>query len=339
MRLRHGGDPGIVITMGPKADNPSRVSDLVEAGATAVRTVFSYRTPSIHEHRANLVHDVAGGVGRDVTVIADLPGGKIRLGELDGDDQRGIRRDDTLVLTRPGTSAGVPVTSDRFFSAVSVDDELVVGDGSLVLEVTAVSDAEVECRASRGGTLESNRGLAVRGSEFDPPTITESTRESLAFVAESGAFDAVALSFVSSRSDIETARSILADHGEQLPIVAKVESAGGMESLPTITEAADAVMAARGDLALYLPWTDLESNTSEIARAARDADTPWILATQVAAGLEQFGLLTRAEMCDLLRWRREGCAAVLLSHETAFGTDPVQAVSTVRDGLTNGPQE
>lgn len=333
MNLRQEGRPGIFFTMGPEADNPSQVTDLITEGATLMRTVFSYREPPIHEQRAKLVKEAAKNVGKDITVVADLPGGKIRIHNLNGKQRKQVREGESLDLVPVGREGDITVDSNALFEQVGSGDTIIVGDGSLTMKVKNVTDDRIHCEVIREGTIELNRGLTVRDGSFEPPTLRKQDCEYLEYVAKSGVFDAVALSFVSDPKEITTARSILESHDSQLPIIAKIESAGGIESLTDITSTADAVMAARGDLALYLPWENLEAYTARIAREAQATDTPWILATQVAEGLENFDSLTRAETCDLSRWVNDGVEAVLLSHETAFGSNPVKAVSEVRDLL------
>jgi pyruvate kinase len=136
--------------------------------------------------------------------------------------------------------------------------------------------------------------------------------------------DAVAVSFVDGATVVDEVRQLTG-----LPVVSKIETAGGLEVLSTICSASDYVMAARGDLALAVPWVELPGAVQQIASACRDSGTPCILATQFAEGIEKFALPTRAEICDLAHWLDEGAAGVMLSYETVFGTQPIRAV---RDG-------
>ena len=337
MDLLHTDRPGIFITMGPEADNPSQVTDLITEGATLVRTVFSYREPSIHEQRAKLVKEAAVTVGEDVDVVADLPGGKVRIRDLNGKQRKQVSEGVALTVVPTGGQGDIKIDSKTLFEHVQPGDTIIVGDGALTLSVSQAASEKIHCEVQQEGTIELSRGLTIRNGDFDPPTLREKDREYLRFVAKSGTFDAVALSFVSDPKEITDARKLLRSNGSQIPIIAKIESVGGINSLSGITAEADAVMAARGDLALYLPWEDLEFHTARIAEEAQATDTPWILATQIAEGLEQFESLTRAEICDLSRWVNEDVAAVLLSHETAFGSDPVKAVSEVRNLLERVP--
>jgi pyruvate kinase len=143
------------------------------------------------------------------------------------------------------------------------------------------------------------------------------------------AFDAVALSFVGSDAELKRVRERIQRAGRTVAIVAKIETPAGVANADAICQAADVVMAARGDLALTAPWTELPAAVRAIAASARAAGKPWLLATQVAEGLERFAFPSRAEICDLAHWLAEGCAGVLLSYETAFGSRPTAAVSSV----------
>ena len=141
----------------------------------------------------------------------------------------------------------------------------------------------------------------------------------------------VAISFTSSAGDVEEARRILAENGCPMPVIAKIETGAGVDAAMEIAHAADMVMAGRGDLALYMPWIELPGLVKQIAGAARRTKTPWILATQIAEGMEHFSIPTRAEICDIARWLDDGCAAVMLSNETVFGRNAAGAIRSTKE--------
>ncbi|MEV5412694.1 pyruvate kinase [Thermopolyspora sp. NPDC052614] len=217
-------------------------------------------------------------------------------------------------------------------------DVITVGDGGAELAVVDTGADGVVVQVVGAGTLQRFRGLTVRGRGFNPRALTDKDRTDLEFVACHEEFDAVALSFVASSDDLAVAREIMG--ARRLPIIAKIETALGVERIEEISRSADMVMAARGDLALSIPWVELPAAVTAIADAAVRTGTPWVLATQVAEGLERFTLPTRAEICDLAHWLNRGCSGVMLSYETVFGGNALAAVESVealvrRWGTTN----
>ncbi|NEQ48513.1 MAG: hypothetical protein F6K11_00005 [Leptolyngbya sp. SIO3F4] len=148
----------------------------------------------------------------------------------------------------------------------------------------------------------------------------------LEHILEFPAYDAIALSFVSSENDIKRVRQMSRSYNRDIDIIAKIETLAGVENINRICQYADFVMAARGDLALAIPWVELPSAMRQISSSAKLNSTPWILATQIMEGLERFTMPTRAEICDLAHWLMKGSSGILLSYETCFGAKPVEAV-------------
>jgi pyruvate kinase len=177
------------------------------------------------------------------------------------------------------------------------------------------------------GVINNCRGLTIQGEDFQPTSLTAKDLKDLDHILSFPVYDAVALSFVGSDADVLEARQLASKANREIPIVAKIETAAGVANINTICGVCDFVMVARGDLAVAIPWLELPSAVSEIASAAKTHSTPWILATQIAEGLERFAMPTRAEICDLAHWMKDGCAGILLSYETAFGAKPIAAVA------------
>lgn len=321
------------ITLGPSS--LAFQSELFGLGVSAVRLTFSYGTPKLQEERALAIRAAASGAELRCLTIADLPGEKVRLGLFDNADSVSVhpRQEFTLVNSRreePGANGRIPVPHANFMASLRVGDMLIVGDGSVELSVTAKSSSEVRVRSDHGGIMNQTRGITLQNGKFTPVCMTNDDKANLAFVAQSGAFDMVALSFVSSAEDVRVARQILSERGSRIPIVAKIETGPGVDAAKDIADAADMIMAARGDLALYMPWLELPGLVKRIASAADEAGTPWVLATQVVEGMEQFSFPTRAEICDLAHWIESGCAAVMLSYETVFGRDSLSAIRSTK---------
>jgi pyruvate kinase len=331
------------ITLGPSSID--RVQDLLCSGVNGVRLMFSFGTPELQEERALNVKAAAERVGSKCLTIADLPGEKIRLGSFEGDETIDVSRGQRFEVVaedseNPSSTGRLPLPHADFLSKLRVGDAVIIGDGSAVLQVEDTQTAHVMVRSLSAGVINQTRGITLQGGSFIPSCLTQFDEESLRFIAESHAFDMVALSFVSSADSILRARSILGDYGRTLPVVAKIETSTAISQLDEICVTADMVMAARGDLALYMPWPELPKAVELIADSAGRAGTPWILASQIAEGLERFAMPTRAEICDLAHWLTRGCEAVMLSYETVFGTNAsgaVSAVSTILDRWRGAP--
>jgi len=222
----------------------------------------------------------------------------------------------------------LPVQSSAFFAQIREGSVVTVGDGGAVLQIKRVAGDEAWAEVLQDGIVDQNRGLTVQGREFQPLALTEKDLADLEHILRSPLYDVVALSFVSSEKDVLRVRKLAQEVGSHIAVLAKIETAGGVENIDAICSSSDAVMAARGDLALALPWVELPHAVTQIARHAVAKGTPWVLATQVLEGLERFALPTRAEICDLAHWLQQGCAGVLLSYETAFGRCPELAVTS-----------
>lgn len=348
MELLKTSNKEIWFTIGPSSNSDQIIEKIIHAGASGVRLTFSYGDRELHEKRAIVVEEASNSVGKNCIKIADIPGEKIRLGNFGEYDEVFIEKGDDFSLVREEFNSEngefrIPVLSSKFFDSVAENDVLNFGDGAVTSVVKNVKKDEITLNVLQGGHLNPNRGVSVQDSSFEPRTLTNSDRKDLQFIAKSQHFDAVALSFVSSANDIHEAREVLSSHGEERPIAAKVETKKGLENIDAIANAADVVIIARGDLALYLPWESLGINVMKIVEECQRNDTPWIIATQIVEGLNRFSFPTRAEICDLSQWVGKGTAGIMLSYETAFGSQPVQAVNCTKkvidqvEGLDKNP--
>lgn len=321
------------ITLGPSS--LEQLDELFAIGVDGVRLTFSFGTPEMQLERARLVKRAAAAAGRPCTVVADLPGEKIRLGRFTGPESVEVLTGDEIGIIC-GEVADfdqeriLPIPNASFVSGLCEGSMLVIGDGAAVLEVVEVGADRIRTVTVVGGTINQTRGVSIQEGKFEAASMTEEDRRNLAFIGQHSEFDVVALSFVSSAHDIQSARDILSDGGRNMPIIAKIESGAGLSCLDEIAESADMLMAARGDLALTLAWVELPAAVARIAEASAKHGCPWVLATQVAEGLERFAFMTRAEVCDLAHWLQQGCMAVMLSYETVFGRNARGAVECTK---------
>ena len=317
-------------TLGPTSLGRER--EMLESGATGVRLTFGFGTPDIHFERAVLHKRLAEELGVPCTTVADLNGQKFRLGSFRDSPTIAVRAGTTVRIELSSMTApndenlAIPMPDGSFFSYLRSGTLLTIGDGA-ILRVVRVENDAAEAEMTKDGVINQARGVNIQDKEYRPQSLTEKDLRDLGHIISSSVYDVVALSFVSSAEDIKQVRQLIGKASKPIRIVAKIETAAGVENADAISQAADFVMAARGDLALSMPWLELPSAVNRIAAAAVSSGIPWLLATQIVEGLEHFAIPTRAEICDLAHWMDKACAGVLLSTETAFGSRPVDAVA------------
>jgi pyruvate kinase len=326
--------PQVWFTYGPSTSQDSVLEGAFASGATGIRLTFSYGTPQLQHERVQQVRRAARRQGVDAFIVADLQGGKCRFTAVESVPEVPVHEGVSVVLTSgpsdlTATPARLQVAPASYLAQMATGDIVVEGDGALLLRVADASVDSVTCIPAADGVIHPGRGLLVQKASFRPASVTSKDEQDLIALCASGGFDAVALSFISEADDVVRARSILGACGVDLPIVAKIETALGVTNAQAIAREADLLMAARGDLALTTPWVELHAGVDAIASAAQSTGTPWILATQVAEGLERFSFPTRAEICDLSSWFVKGAFGAMLSYETAFGPRPLVAIAAV----------
>lgn len=326
--------PQVWFTYGPQTTDDNIIKQLLEAGATGARLTFSYGTPELQAERARQIRKVAEELSQEVYLVADLQGEKCRLSKVEDTKEIPVRIGEHFLLTRGEADLQskpfrIPLQIPSYIDELSPGDIVIEGDGALLIEVVEKRKEGALCAPQGDGFLHPGRGILLRKPGFRPASMTLKDQSDLQAIAGYNLFDAVAISFVSFPDDVRQARSLLSQGENQLPLVAKIETQLGIENIDAIANEADALMAARGDLALTMPWEELYSAVMAISESAQKNKTPWILATQLAEGLERFVFPTRAEICDLAHWVSSGAHGVMLSYETAFGPRPVDAVEAV----------
>ena len=316
----------IVATIGPASREPEVLVRLIEAGLDVARLNFSHGTRELHAESIARVREAAGQVGRQVAVLQDLPGPKLRIGMLAGGIAE-LRSGDDLVLmcgsTAEGNGQQMSVSWPGLASAVDPDDIVYLADGAIRLRVTAVraGDGEIETQVEVGGAVASRQGLNIPGSTRGLPAVPEEDLEMLRF-GESIGVDMVALSFVRTAEDVESVRK-----HTRLPLIAKIEKPQAVDAAEDIIRTADCVMVARGDLGIELPIEDVPLVQKRLLRIAGQLARPSITATQMLDSMVAASRPTRAEATDVANAIFDGTDAVMLSQETAVGQYPVEAVA------------
>ena len=332
----------IIATVGPACSGPEVLRELVDAGVDVFRLNFSHGTHSAHAENFARIREVASRAGRQVAIMQDLAGPKIRTGPLSGDPLP-LRDGDTLLLAggHAPSEIGPPMRAftpyEELVRSAQPGDRLLLDDGRIELKVVDRSAAALTTIVVHGGLLGANKGINAPGVALPPSALTEKDKADLEFGLGLGV-DLVALSFVQTREDMLSARAIIDKAKRSTPLIAKIERPAAVQNLDAILGEAQGVMVARGDLGLEMPLEQLPRVQKEIIRCARARAVPAIVATQVLESMRVEPRPTRAEVSDAANAVEEGADAIMLTGETAAGAFPVRAVQTldavIRDAET-----
>jgi len=321
----YGRRTKIIATVGPASWDEETLARLIEAGADVFRLNFSHADRERHAQTIESIRAAAELAGREVAVLGDLPGPKLRIGEL-RDDVAELETGMHVQLTPEqieGDEGTIPVEWPGVTSLR--EDELVyLADGSIRLRVREPEDGGVDCEVEVGGTLSSHKGMNVPGATAR--AATDGDLGWVEFAVERGV-DLLAMSFVSSAADLEPVAERLHELDSDIPLIAKIEKQGAAERAEEIVRAASGgIMVARGDLGIELPLAQVPVVQKRLIRAAGQQSKPAITATQMLASMVSERRPTRAEVTDVANAIFDGTDAVMLSEETAVGRHPVEAV-------------
>jgi pyruvate kinase len=315
----------LVCTLGPASATPKMVRGLVEAGASIFRINCSHGTADDHARSVSIVREVEASTGLALSVLADLPGPKVRLADVDPDPyafRPGQRFE--LRADGPPDASGAATTYPGLAGDLREGDRILLADGAVELTVIGVENDVVLTECLRAGTVRSRQGVNVPAERLSLPPVTDRDREMLRQVLELGV-DLIAQSFVRAPSDVEQLRAAMGDR--HVPIVAKIETRPAVEDFERILDVADAAMVARGDLGVELPMEEIPLIQKRLLRAARVAGRPVIVATQMLESMIRSPRPTRAEANDVATAVLDGADAIMLSGETAVGDYPFEAAS------------
>lgn len=320
----------VVCTIGPASREPEVLKGLVQAGMSVARLNFAHASAPEHRENVSRIRAAAKDAGRPVAVLQDLSGPKLRIGELEGERMWLAPGSEVTLTTRSvrGGESLIPIPDEHLTREVGVGGPILIGDGAVELEVTDVSPPEIRCRVVVGGEISSGKGVNVPGGLAARPILDAKDRRDLELGVELGV-DFVGVSYVRSADDLAQVRRALRGLGRSLPLVAKIETALALENLDAILVHADAVMVARGDLGLELPFERVPMEQKRIVRAAIRAGRPVITATQMLHSMTTASRPTRAEVADVANAVLDGTDGLMLSEETAVGVDPVRACRTM----------
>lgn len=321
----------IVATVGPASGSPEILESLIHAGVDLFRLNMSHGTHAGHAAAYRSIREAAARCGREVGVLADLCGPKIRCGLFEG-DRIEIHTGELVTVTtrevrgRPGL---IPSQYAQLHEDVRPGARILLDDGNLELRVEAVEGPDVSCRVVQGGWLKNKKGINLPDVAVSAPALTAQDREDARFSLALGV-DFLALSFVRHASDIDALRELIrASDATDTQIIAKIEKPEAMTEIDAILAAADGIMVARGDLGVELPPETVPAIQNALIDRARHHGKPVIVATQMLESMIGNPRPTRAEVSDVSTAVMAGADAVMLSAETASGGFPVQAVATM----------
>ncbi len=317
----------IVCTIGPASDSPEILVKMILAGMNVVRLNFSHGDFAGHKAVIEKVRAAELTTGRHVAIMADLPGPKMRIGQL-AEEPIELRDGDHFTLTSEdiiGNGSRVSMSFALLPQVVKPGDTLFLNDGIIQLEVIRIAGNDVQCLCTVGGELRSRKGLNLPGIDLGISAFTDHDHECLKFALENGV-DAVSQSFVETAADIEAVRQAAAALGHNPFIIAKIERAGARDHLDKILMAADGIMIARGDLGVETPIESMAVVQKRLMEMSQRFGKPVITATQMLESMTEYRRPTRAESTDVANAILDGTDCVMLSGESAMGKYPVEAV-------------
>jgi pyruvate kinase len=322
---REGRRTKIIATVGPASWDQPVLAQLIEAGADVFRLNFSHADRDRHAGTIEAIRGASEEVGRDVAVLGDLPGQKLRIGELRNDVAE-LETGMHVKLTPKdveGDAETIPIHWPGL-STLRRDEEVYLADGAIRLRVCEPDGDGVDCEVEVGGTLSSHKGMNVPGATAQ--ATGDGDMGWVEFSVDQGV-DLLAVSFVSTAADLDPVAERVRSLGSDIPLIAKIEKRQAAENAEEIVEAATGgIMVARGDLGIELPLAEVPLVQKRLIRAAGKRSKPAITATQMLASMVTERRPTRAEVTDVANAIFDGTDAVMLSEETAVGGNPVEAV-------------
>ncbi|MBS7458368.1 pyruvate kinase [Coralloluteibacterium stylophorae] len=322
----------ILATLGPATDAPGVLEGILRAGVDVVRLNFSHGTPEQHAERVRLIRETAAAVGREVGILADLQGPKIRIEKFAAGKVALKAGQQFDLIARADAPAGdetqVGVSYLGLVNDVVPGDTLLLDDGLVTLEVQAIEGERIRTRVLTDGALSNRKGLNKLGGGLSLGALTDEDRTHIKVAADLDV-DFLAVSFCRTAADIEEARRLAHEAGGSPWLVAKIERAEAIENLIEIIEASDVVMVARGDLGVEIGDAELPGLQKTIIRNAVERNRIVITATQMLQSMVDNPIPTRAEVLDVANAVIDGTDTVMLSAETAAGQYPVRAVEAM----------
>ena len=321
----------IVCTIGPKTESKEMLTKMLDAGMNVMRLNFSHGDYEEHGNRIKNVREVCAETGKKCAILLDTKGPEIRTIKLEGGNDVDLVAGQTFTFTTDTTVVGnkdrVAVTYAGFAKDLKVGNTVLVDDGLIGMEVTAVTDKEVICKVLNNGALGENKGVNLPNVKTSLPALAEKDKADLVFGCQQGV-DFIAASFIRKKEDVITMREHLNAHGGQnIQIISKIENQEGLDNFDEILEVSDGIMVARGDLGVEIPVEEVIFAQKMMIEKCNKARKVVITATQMLDSMIKNPRPTRAEAGDVANAVLDGTDAVMLSGESAKGKYPLEAVT------------
>lgn len=321
----------IVATLGPASSSEEVISEMYHEGLNVCRLNFSHGDHSIHEDNIKRIKSVNSKLGANIAILADLQGPKLRVGVMENEGCE-IKNGDEIIFTNKecvGTAQKVFMTYQSFAQDVKPGELILIDDGKLAVRVKSTNGTdEVIATVEHGGVLKSKKGVNLPNTKISLPSLTEKDRKDLDFILTQD-IEWVALSFVRSAKDINELRDLIKAAGRDIKIIAKIEKPEAIDDIDGIVNATDAIMVARGDLGIEVPYQDVPLLQKMMVKKCLKASKPIIVATQMMESMIDGITPSRAEVNDVANAVMDGADAVMLSGETSVGVHPGLVIKTM----------
>ena len=320
----------IICTIGPASESEEKLRELIEAGMDVARFNFSHGTYEEHKAKFKRLVRLRHEMGRPVATLMDTKGPEIRLRDFEG-GKAVLERGKGFTLTTEevmGTAERAAISYKGLVNDVSNGSCILIDDGLIELRVDNVTETEIHCTVVNGGPVSNHKGVNVPGAELSMPFISDQDRQDIEFGCKLG-YEYIAASFVRTAEDVRDIRKILDKFGSRMKIIAKIESTQGVNNIDELLDEADGVMVARGDLGVEVPLEEVPVYQKHIIHLAEVKGKIVVTATQMLDSMMHNPRPTRAEATDVANAIYDGTTAIMLSGETASGSYPVEAVTTM----------
>ena len=333
----------IIATLGPASSSKEMIKKLIKSGVDVLRVNFSHATHDEVEVIVDNVNDLRNELGSNVTLLGDLQGPKIRIGELENDIE--LKKNQSLsICSNLSESNGIDkifISYPSFAKDVKPGENILVDDGKLIFKVISTNKKDtVEIKVVQEGVLKPRKGVNLPNTKISQPALTEKDIDDAKFAVKKS-FDWIALSFVRSKKDVLQLRELIESQCDyHIPIISKIEKPQAIEKIDSIIKVSNGIMVARGDLGIEIPAEEVPLNQKKIVAKCKKRGIPVVIATQMMESMIDSLTPSRAEVNDVANSVMDGADAIMLSGETSMGKYPCEVVKKIGDiihGVEDSP--
>ena len=333
----------IIATLGPASSSKEMIKKLIKSGVNVLRVNFSHATHDEVERIVDDVNDLRKELGSNVTLLGDLQGPKIRIGELENDIE--LKKNQSLsICSNVSESNGIDkifISYPSFAKDVKPGENILVDDGKLIFKVISTNKKDtVDIKVVQEGVLKPRKGVNLPNTKISQPALTEKDIDDAKFAVKKS-FDWIALSFVRSKKDVLQLREVIESQCDyHIPIISKIEKPQAIEKIDSIIKVSNGIMVARGDLGIEIPAEEVPLNQKKIVAKCKKRGIPVVIATQMMESMIDSLTPSRAEVNDVANSVMDGADAIMLSGETSMGKYPCEVVKKIGDiihGVEDSP--